>query len=127
MIQKMLATDMVTTGPLTVKKNFVYVGDVVAAIHAALRASKRAHNRAYNIGSEHVSLKHVASELVRVFKDAYKRKIRVVVEPRPPRPSKIEVAPFRLSTKEAYRFLKWKPRTPLYKGLQQTVEYFTSL
>lgn len=124
MIQKMLALDYVTTGPLSTKKNFVYVHDVVDAILRALKAPVSARNHAYNIGGKHASLEEVLTTLKAVFARTKKRTIRTIEEKLSLRPSKAEVAPFILSDAKARRLLKWKAKTPLYKGLQKTIEYF---
>lgn len=123
MIQKMLVSDTIATGPLTTKKNFVYVDDVVDAIQKALTAPARAHNQAYNIGGKHGSLKFILATLQRAFK-ARKRTITVQEGTGSMRPSKAEVNPFALSTQKAKKLLGWKASMPLYKGLLKTIEYF---
>ena len=123
MIQKMLISDSIVTGPLATKKNFVYVDDVVEAILKSLRASPGAYNQAYNIGGKYGSLKSILTVLQKAFK-ARRRTIAVREEARSMRPSKAEVNPFVLSTAKAARLLKWKAKTPLYKGLSKTIEYF---
>lgn len=123
MIQKMLVSDAITTGPLTTKKNFVYVDDAVDAIVKALEASPKAHNQVYNIGGAHHSLSAILATLKKAFKSR-KRTITVSEEARSMRPSKAEVNPFALSTQKARKLLGWKAMTPLYKGLLKTIEYF---
>lgn len=123
MIQKMLVSDSISTGPLSTKKNFVYVDDAVDALQKALTAPRKAYNQVYNIGGKHGSLKSVLATLQKAFK-ARKRTITVREEARSMRPSKAEVNPFALSTQKARRLLGWKASTTLYKGLQNTIEYF---
>lgn len=126
-IQKMRAADRIETGPLQTRKNFVYVSDVAGAIVAALRAPAKAYNKIYNIGGRNSSLRDVLQILKRIFAHREKRSILVHEKSIYTRPSKIEVAPFKLSIAKARRELHWYPKTSLYKGLTKTVEYFLSL
>lgn len=125
-IQKMQAADHITTGPLTTKKNFVYVGDAIDAILSSITAPHTARNQAYNIGGEHASLRQIVTALQSVFR-AQGNTIIVKEEKKYLRPAKAEVNPFRLSTAKAQRMLKWRARTSLYKGLAATIEYLHSL
>ncbi|MSU73620.1 NAD(P)-dependent oxidoreductase [Candidatus Kaiserbacteria bacterium] len=125
-IQKMQASDRITTGPLTTKKNFVYVGDAVDAILSSIAAPRTARNQAYNIGGKHASFKQIVVALQAIFR-AHGNTVAVKEEKKDLRPAKAEVKPFRLSTTKAERMLKWRARTSLYKGLSATIEYFHSL
>jgi nucleoside-diphosphate-sugar epimerase len=123
-IQKLLKNTEITTGPLSVKKNFVYVDDVCAAILAALRAKKAARNTVYNIGGPSVSLRQLARTIAATLAKRDGKKRAIVEGSTALRPSKIEVRPFVLSTTKGAHTLGWKPRTSIVKGIENTVEYF---
>lgn len=125
-IQKMLRQNHIETGPLSTKKNFVYVEDVADAFIKALTSSKSAQNQVYNIGDAPRSLKELLRSIQAII--SKRRGVAITTSERhtPYRPSIIEVRPFVLSLAKAKRLLKWHPRTPLYTGLNKTVEYFNT-
>jgi nucleoside-diphosphate-sugar epimerase len=125
-IQKAKISDEITTGLLATRKNFVYVDDVALSVVAALKAPSRALNEVYSIGGPPASLRQVLRKIQAIYRTRGRR-ITVVEESRPRRLSNTEVNPFALSTEKARRALGWRAKTPLYKGLVKTVEYFDSL
>ena len=123
-IQKMLAGGQIATGALSVRKNFVYVGDVTDAIMAAIRAPAPARNQVYNIGGSPASLRDLVRLLGNIMESRSGRKVSVTEGVSAKRSSQTEVAPFALSTAKARRLLRWQARTDLKRGLRQTVEHF---
>jgi|GEM_PF-2659591 len=123
-IQKMKESDEITVGPLKTIKDFIYVSDVADAVIAALKAPSRAHNRIYNIGGKPVSLETVLSHIKTIVERRLKKKIRVRVDRRAGSYTKHEIGPFRFSTSAAQKFLRWKQKIPLKKGLELTVDHF---
>jgi nucleoside-diphosphate-sugar epimerase len=124
-ILKLLERDTIEVGDLSVKKNFVYVGDVADAIVRAAHANRASYGRVYNIGGAHVPLTQVLDRITRVI-DAKKGKRSTVLRKKGiGRAKKAEVISFRLSTARARKDLGWRPKTALSDGLQKTIDYFS--
>jgi nucleoside-diphosphate-sugar epimerase len=125
-IQKMVGNDTIKTGNLSVEKNFIFVDDFVEALLKAAEAPPPSQNTIYNIGGAHTSLQKVLTLVKQIIEKKTGKKIKVIVRPKLSRPAKIEVNPFRLSTKKARDMLKWEPKVSLKNGLVKTVDYFLS-
>lgn len=123
-IQKMKESDEITVGSLKTVKDFIYVGDVANAIVAAVAALPRAHGRTYNIGGSPVSLEKVLTHIRTIVEKRLKKKIRVRVDSRAGSYTKYEIGPFSVSTSAAQKFLRWKQKVSLKKGLELTVDHF---
>ncbi|TSC87212.1 MAG: putative UDP-glucose 4-epimerase [Parcubacteria group bacterium Gr01-1014_8] len=123
-IQKMISSDTITVGALTIRKNFIYVEDVADAFLCAMRAPQKVQNAVYNIGGRSIALKQIAQTVKNLLEHRLGKTITIVSSHADTRPARIEVSPFRLSTAKANKFLSWKPRTSLKDGLEKTITHF---
>lgn len=123
-IQKMIEQDAITVGPLKSVKNFTYVGNVAAAVHAALKAPRSTYNRAYNIGGKPVSLLGVLTQCKTIVEQRLSKKIRIHIDRSIRLPQQNEIGAFSLSTASAQKTLHWKETVSLKEGLERTVDYF---
>jgi len=123
-IQKMIAEDKITVGPLTSVKNFTYVENVAYAVLAALRAPHSARNRTYNIGGKPVALSQVFTLCRKMVEKKLDKKISVRIDNSIRLPQKNEIGAFALSTLSAKKMLRWKERISLKDGIKKTVTYF---
>lgn len=124
LIEKMMKGTFVPVGDLGVRKNFVYVEDVVDAMLKALEASATARNTVYNIGGAQASFQEVADTLRKLVEERLQKKIEFRFDPALVRKGGTEVNAFRLSTAKARKNLGWKSRVSLQEGLARTFEYF---
>ena len=102
------------------KRDLVYVDDVVDALLLA-GASAEAEGDIFNLGSEEpVSLAELADELIHLTGRG-----TVESKPFPSERRLIDIGNFHASCQKIETVLGWRPRTPLRKGLVQTIEFYT--
>jgi nucleoside-diphosphate-sugar epimerase len=123
-IQKMIAGENITVGPLKSVKNFTYVGNVASAVLAALRAPNSARNCIYNIGGKPRSLLEILNICKYNLENRLGKKIKIHIDRSIRLPSKNEIGAFSLSTLSARNALSWKESVTLQEGLEYTVDYF---
>lgn len=123
-IRKMMSYDEFDVGKLDVRKNFIYVDDIASSIIKAVKTPQRARNSIYNIGGGSKSLEDVLNSIRRIFSRKLNKKVKVKYDPLLVRKAGTEVNPFSLSTAKAEKYLKWKQKISLERGLEKTIDYF---
>ncbi|MBX4192523.1 SDR family oxidoreductase [Candidatus Parcubacteria bacterium] len=123
-IQKMIASNEITTGPLTGVKNFTYASNVADAVLAALKAPSKSRNKIYNIGGKPLTLSQVLTQLRAIMEKKLSKKIKIKTDHSIKFPTRNEIGAFRLNTNAAKQKLKWKEKVSFKEGLERTVDYF---
>jgi len=121
-IQKIQEQDIIEVGDLSLRKNFIYVGDVVQAIKKAVDAPKQAQNQIYNISAG----QHSSKDIFKIIRKEIRKisGITVTTEFNSKYVRKMEVSSFTLATGKARKLLGWNPQTTLKEGLIKTINYF---
>lgn len=97
-------------------RDFVYAGDVAAAIYAALHTMQV--NTVYNVSTQtEISL----SQLVALLADVAGRPVHVAYEPA----RQGDIYRSVLSNEKAKKYLAWKPEVSFYEGLRRTYQYMS--
>jgi NAD dependent epimerase/dehydratase len=108
-------------GDLTPKRDFNFVSDTVAAFLAITELANSQKGSAFNAGSgQMVSIEELV-ELIQVTTGTNKPVIQDTKRIRPPNS---EVFALMADASLLEKLTKWKPRTSLEKGLEETIEWW---
>lgn len=119
MIEKALNNEDILLNSGNKKRDYIYVGDVVAALRKAEKARLERPFDVINIGGGHaISLSDFAHELVSAAGSRSRLRLGVV-------PDRIgEAQEWRLDITKAEHVLGWKPVTDITNGLIKTIDHY---
>jgi len=122
MIKQMIKGKKIKVGNIAVKRNFVYIKDLVDAYVLAWR-SKRV-NGLYNIASYSKDLREVLELLQELTYEYLDKKVKIVKDNTRMRPTHLDPPGFKLDCSRLKKRLGWKPKYTFENALRETFEFY---
>ncbi len=123
-ISQILKNKTVKLGNLNPTRDFTFVEDTADSFVKALK-NKKSYGQIINVGN---SFEISINELIKIFKDEFGYKFKLISDKKRVRPKKSEVMRLYASNIKAKKILKWKPKYSeikgFKKGLIKTIEWF---
>lgn len=123
-ISQIMKNKIVKLGNLKPTRDFTFVEDTADSFVKALK-NKKSYGQIINVGN---SFEISINELIKIFKDEFGYKFKLITDQKRVRPKKSEVMRLYASNIKAKNILKWKPQHSeikgFKKGLIKTIEWF---